>query len=314
VEEISNQDYASVLERALDDLAAKHGMSRFEAVGHRFVHGGPRLRDHFIWNQQAEQELEAAIDYAPLHMPAALAVLRSVKRKMPDVPQVVCIDTAFHRHLPDVSQTLALPAAVRELGVERYGFHGLSLESIVAQFSRVPARLIVAHLGNGASVSAIRDGGSIDTSMGMTPTGGFLMGTRCGDIDPGVLIYLLRHGYSAEDLERVCDRESGLRGISGITSDVRKLVAERANNPNADLALRMLCYQVRKTIAGMAAALGGVETLVFSGGIGEHATEVRNEIVSGLGFLGAFELKVLPSREDEQIAKNTARLLHLVPE
>lgn len=305
----SFRNHVDALSHAFDVLE-KRGLSQFEAVGHRFVHGGPRLREHTLLDAEVAKELEAAVEFAPLHMPTALSVLHSVEQKLPGMPQVICLDTAFHRNMPDVSRTYALPDKVRSMGVERYGFHGLSLESIMAQLWPVPARLVVAHLGNGASITAIREGRSIDTSMGVTPTGGVMMGTRCGDLDPGLLIYLARHGYAKpEELERLCDYESGLRGVSEITSDVRELVSRRQTDPKADLALRMFCYQVRKTIAGMAAALEGLDALVFTGGIGKHAGEVREEIRSGLGFLRDFETKVLPSKEDEQIAKTTARLV-----
>ncbi len=292
------------------DFLEKREASQFDAVGHRFVHGGPRLREHTLLDAAVARELEAAVEFAPLHMPTALSVLKAVEQKLPGIPQVICLDTAFHRHMPEVSRTYALPENIREMGVERYGFHGLSLESIMAQLATAPKRLIVAHLGNGASITAIREGISIDTSMGMTPTGGVIMGTRCGDLDPGLLIYLTRHGYGKpDDLERVCDHESGLRGVSGMTSDVRELVSLRQTDPRADLALSMFCYQVRKTIAAMAAALEGLDTLILTGGIGEHATEVRDEILHRLGFLGTFETRVLPSQEDQQIAKNTAWLV-----
>ena len=304
-EQVNFRDHSSALAHILNRLKDVS----FEAVGHRMVHGGPGLREHVRVNAGVMRELEKAVEYAPLHMPSALAVLRAVQQKMPDVPQVVCLDTAFHRHLPAVSRTYALPEKVRKLGVERYGFHGLSLESIVAQLSPVPTRLVVAHLGNGSSVTAIRDGVSIDTSMGLTPTGGVMMGTRCGDLDPGVLIFLMRHGFAqAEELEEMCDHESGLLGISGVTSDVRELEKQRATNADAVLALDMFCYQVRKTMAGMAAALGGLDAVVFTGGIGEHHAEMREEIARGLGFLGAFEIKTLPAREDEQIARITVLL------
>ena len=305
----SFRNHIDALSHAFDVLGER-GSSRFDAVGHRFVHGGPRLREHKLLNAEVAKELAAAVEFAPLHMPTALSVLKAVEQKLLGTPQVICLDTAFHRNMPEVSRTYALPEKVRKMGVERYGFHGLSLESIMAQLRPVPARLVVAHLGNGASITAIREGHSVDTSMGMTPTGGVMMGTRCGDLDPGLLIYFARHGYGRpEDLERLCDHESGLRGISEITSDVRELISRRKTDPKADLALRMFCYQVRKTIVAMAAALGGLDTLIFTGGIGEHADEVRGEIQSGLGFLGEFETRILPSQEDEQIAKNTARLV-----
>jgi acetate kinase len=232
-----------------------------------------------------------------------------MQARSPNAAQIVCLDTAFHRTMPDVSRTLALPADIRDMGVERYGFHGLSLESILEQLSQAPPRLVIAHLGNGASLTAIRNGESIDTTMGLTPTGGIMMGTRCGDLDPGVALYLLRNGFAGSDeLEALFDRRSGLLGVSGIASDVRELQRVREQNRQADLALRMFCYEVRKAIAGMAAALGGLDLLLFTGGIGEHATELRNEICSELAFFKAFETRVLPSEEDLQIARIASRL------
>jgi acetate kinase len=195
------------------------------------------------------------------------------------------------------------------LGVERFGFHGLSLESIVARMNPVPERLVVAHLGNGSSITAICKGQSIDTSMGLTPAGGILMGTRSGDLDPGAIVYLMRNGYqSAEKMEALIDRQSGLLGISEKSSDVRELLRMRGEDVRADLALKMFCYQTRKTIASMAAALGGLDVLVFTGGIGEHATPLRYEICARLKFLGDFEVRVLPAQEDLQIARIAQKL------
>ena len=222
---------------------------------------------------------------------------------MPALPQVICLDTAFHRSMPDVAKTFALPAEVRQEGVERYGFHGLSLESILPQLERVPEKLVVAHLGNGASITAILNGKSIDTSMGLTPTGGVMMGTRCGDLDPGVLIFLARHGFAQADaLEDLVNRKSGLLGVSGSSSDVRQLMETRTK-PDADLALRMFCYQVRKTVAAMAAALGGLDLLVFTGGIGEHAEGCGMKFANLCNGSSPFKTRVLPAQEDLQIAK-----------
>ncbi len=285
----------------------KCGLPKAEAVGHRFVHGGPQLREHCRATPEVLNQLRAAVPFAPLHLPPALSVLDAMRDRLPELEQVVCLDTAFHRTMPDVSKTFALPSRARRMGVERYGFHGLSLESIVAQLDPVPERLIVAHLGNGASITAIRNGQSIDTTMGLTPTGGVMMGTRCGDLDPGVLLYLMRAGFIAPaELEALVDHESGLLGISEKSSDVRELLAAREQNPKADLALRMFCYQVRKAIAAMASSLNGLDALVLTGGIGEHATELRNEICDGLRFLGPFKIMVLPSQEDLRIATITA--------
>jgi len=282
-------------------LLQRCGLPEFDAVGHRVVHGGPKLRDHFRLTDEGLRELKEAVPFAPLHLPSSIAVIEAVSRWMPKVPQVICLDTAFHKDLPDVAKTLPFSRAVREMGVERYGFHGLSVESIVAQLGTVPERLVVAHLGNGSSVTAVLRGKSVDTTMGLTPTGGVMMGTRCGDVDPGVLLYLMRRGMGTEALEDLVDHESGLKGISGRSSDVREL-------DGSELALRMFVYQVKKAIAGMAAVLGGLDLLVFTGGIGEHAVGVRKEICEGLAFLDAFEIRTMASQEDLQIARITGRL------
>ncbi len=308
-EKLALPDHAAAMRHGLDAL--KHrGIPEIAAVGHRFVHGGPDIRQHQRITPEVLNKLRAAVDYAPLHLPAALAALNAIQQALPHVAQVACLDTAFHRTMPDVSKTYALPASTRKLGVERYGFHGLSCESIVAQIEHLPEKLVVAHLGNGSSITAIHAGQSVDTSMGLTPTGGLMMGTRCGDLDPGLMIYLMRHGYNdPQALEKLIDKQSGLLGVSGKSSDVRELLDMRGANKDADLALRMFCYQVRKTTAGMAGAMSGLDTLVFTGGIGEHAEELRSEICSGLEFLGIQTL-VLPSEEDLQIARITAKFLN----
>lgn len=299
-------DHAAALKQALAIVGESGDVF---AVGHRIVHGGPSLRTHQVLTPQVVENLHAAIPFAPLHLPAALSVLHATEKALPEARQVVCLDTAFHNEMPDVAKTFALPATVRHLGVERFGFHGLSLESIMARMDPPPERAVVAHLGNGASVTAILNGRSIDTSMGLTPSGGVMMGTRSGDIDPGAIVYLMRNGYpNAEKLEALIDHESGLLGVSQMTSDVRELLKMRRQNAQADLALRMFCYQTAKTIASMTAALGGLDVLVFTGGIGEHAMPLREEICAGLHFLGNFELRVLPSQEDLQIAKIAEKL------
>lgn len=296
------KDHGLALQEALEGLAQK-GMTEFWKVGHRVVHGGPGVREHQTLRPEVLQKLQAAVPFAPLHLPASLAVIEAVSEKMPGVPQVICLDTAFHRTMPDVARTFALPAAVRNLGVERYGFHGLSVESILAQLKPLPEKIVVAHLGNGASLTAIEKGESRDTTMGLTPTGGIMMGTRCGDLDPGVMVFLARHGFtSADAFEELVNKKSGLLGVSGLTNDVRQLMNARAQ-PSADLALRMFCYEVRKAIAAMAAALGGINLLVFTGGIGEHAHALREQICETLNWIDSFEIRVLPAQEDLQIAR-----------
>jgi len=302
-------DHEAALSEALQSMK-NSGAPGPDAAGHRFVHGGPKLREHQVVRPEIVQELEQSIAFAPLHMPAALAVLKDVGNRIPGLPQVVCFDTSFHRTLPDVSRRFALPADVSRLGVERFGFHGLSLESILVQMNPVPEKVVIAHLGNGCSVTAVKGGRSIDTTMGLTPTGGIMMGTRCGDLDPGVLLFLMAHGFADRDrLAALVDHQSGLLGVSGTTSDVRGLLGLRQSDERADLALRMFSYQVKKAIGAMASALGGLNTLVFAGGIGENNSELRDEIKNGLAFLGNFEISVIPSQEDLQITRLTDGLL-----
>jgi acetate kinase len=293
------------------------------AVGHRVVHGGPRLLRHCLIDGAILAQLKEAIPFAPLHVPPALAVIRFAEEHFAGVPQVACFDTSFHADMPDVARTLPIPKALRSEGIRRYGFHGLSCESIVHQLTGdLPLRLIVAHLGNGASVTAIRNGQSVDTSMGLTPTGGVIMGTRTGDLDPGVLMYLLREkGYDAAKLEALVDHQSGLLGISSLDGDMRLLHQAAASNDDARLAIEMFCYSVRKQIAAMIAVLGGVDMVVFTGGIGENDEVVRAMICEGLAWAGIGQPEMLswtvretapgsnvcllPSQEDEQIARHT---------
>jgi acetate kinase len=293
------------------------------AVGHRIVHGGPKLRQHCLIDNAVTQQLEAAAAFAPLHTPAALSVIRFAQEHFPGLPQIACFDTTFHAGMPDVARVLPIPRELQLEGIQRYGFHGLSCESIVHQLkSRVPGRLIIAHLGNGASVTAVKDGKSFDTSMGLTPSGGVIMGTRSGDLDPGVLIYLMREKkLDAAMLEDLIDHRSGLVGISGLSSDMRSLQGAASSNPAARLAIDMFCYSVRKAIAAMIAVLGGVDVIVFTGGIGENDREVRASICAGLSWAGIsscttqdlatsrISVKILASQEDEQIARHTWSLL-----
>jgi acetate kinase len=282
------------------------------AIGHRIVHGGPACREHTLIGAAVMQQLETATPFAPLHVPPALALVRSAQKRFPGIPQVACLDTAFHAGMPDVARTLPIPRVLREQGIERYGFHGLSCESIVRQLGKdLPPRLVIAHLGHGASVTAVADGRSIDTSMGLTPGGGVMMSTRCGDIDPGVLEYLVRElHYDAERLEALIDRRSGMIGISGLSGDMRELRAVAVSNADARLAISMFCYSVRKQIGAMAVALGGIDMLVFTGGIGENDQATRASISEGLDWLGVVSAaaRVMPSQEDVQIAQHARQI------
>lgn len=309
-------------------LLADSKMPQPAAIGHRVVHGGPKLRQHCLIDDSILRQLEAATAFAPLHIPPALAVIRFAREHFPGIAQVACFDTTFHRGLPAVARVLPIAREMQADGIERYGFHGLSCESIVHQLGGVlPDRLIIAHLGNGASITAVKGGRSIDTSMGLTPTGGVIMATRSGDLDPGVLTYLMRaKGFDAAALEELVDHRSGLLGISGVASDMRRLHEVAASNADARLAIEMFCYSVRKQVAAMIAALDGLDMLVFTGGIGENDPDVRAAICRGLSWFGVSldaarnrsvdnpinspesrcAVRVVASQEDEQIARHTS--------
>ncbi len=277
-------------------------------IGHRIVHGGPHRDAHCRIDDAVMADLEAACAFAPLHGPASLALIQAAGARYPGVPQVACFDTAFHAGMPDVARTLPIPRAYRASGVRRYGFHGLSCESIVRQFGDgMPARLVIAHLGNGASVTAVRDGRSIDTSMGLTPSGGVMMATRTGDLDPGVLLYLLREtGLDGTALATLVDHASGMAGVSGLSGDMRVLRA--AATDDADLAIRMFERSVCKQVAAMTTALGGADMLVLTGGIGENDAATGRAIRAGLGWVPGLDIRILPSQEDAQIARHAAAL------
>jgi acetate kinase len=302
-----------------------------DAIGHRIVHGGPKLRHHCLIDAVVLTQLEKATAFAPLHIPSALSVIRFAQQHFPRLPQAACFDTTFHAGLPAVARVLPIARELQSEGIQRYGFHGLSCESIVHQLGNdLPNRLVIAHLGNGASVTAVKRGRSIDTSMGLTPTGGVIMGTRSGDLDPGVLVYLMREKkFDADMIEELVDRRSGLLGISGIGSDMRQLHDAAPTDADARLAVAMFCYSARKQVAAMIAALDGLDLLVFTGGIGENDAEARAAICGGLSWLGLTldedrnrsannpisgsgsrcAVHVLPSQEDEQIARHSWALV-----
>ncbi|MFL1527572.1 acetate/propionate family kinase [Pseudomonas sp. O230] len=315
------------IERLLEQLR----LGPLDGIGHRIVHGGPALRQPCVINQQVLEQLQQVTDFAPLHLPLALSVIDETIRHFAQVAQVVCFDTGFHAQMPAVAHVLALPKQLFRQGIQRYGFHGLSCESIVRRFgSRLPERLIIAHLGNGASITAVRAGQSVDTSMGLTPSGGMIMSTRSGDLDPGVLIYLIRQkGLDAAAVEELVDRQSGLLGISGLSADMRTLKIASPTQADARLAIEMFCYSAYKQIAAMIAVLGGIDALVFTGGIGENDAQVRAQICEGLAWTGLSldsalnqlgsdlistsesicAVRVFASQEDEEIARHTWQLI-----
>lgn len=279
-------------------------------IGHRIVHGGPYRDRHCLIDTAVLHDLKAACAFAPLHGPAALALIHMAKERFPLLPQAACFDTAFHADMPDVARVLPIPRQWFEHGIRRYGFHGLSCESILRKLGNDrPRRLIIAHLGNGASVTAVQDGRSIDTSMGLTPSGGVIMATRTGDIDPGVLLHLLRErNVDANTLGDTIDHTSGMLGISGLSGDVRCLRRASSTNANADLALRMFELSVCKQIAAMIASLGGIDTVVLTGGIGEHDLQTQNAVRDGLAWVPGLGIRIMASEEDEQIAIHAGQL------
>jgi acetate kinase len=262
------------------------------AVAHRIVHGGQHYRDPLVITAGVLDELRTILAIDPDHMPQALAAVQVVTDAYPAVPQVACFDTAFHGSLPRVAQMYALPRRLRDAGVRRYGFHGLSCEYIMRELARsdraaAAGRVVIAHLGSGASLTAVRDGRSVETTMGFSPTGGLVMGTRSGDLDPGVLLYALQgERMSAEAISVLVNREAGLAGVSETSSDMRDLLAREATDSRASDAIALFCYAIRKSIGALVAALGGLDTLIFTAGIGEHAATVRERVCAGLSCFG----------------------------
>jgi acetate kinase len=331
---VPNPSLRGTIQR-IDRLLVESKLPAPDAIGHRLVHGGPTLRQHCVIDEAVSRELKAATPFAPLHTPSALAVIYFAHEAFPGLAQAACFDTTFHVELPAVARVLPIPKELRSQGLERYGFHGLSCESIVYQLAndsphRLPERLIIAHLGNGASITAVKHGKSIDTSMGLTPTGGVIMGTRSGDLDPGLLVYLMREKqFNATQLAELLDHRSGLLGISGVASDMRSLHAAAPSNADARLAIAMFCYAVRKQVAAMSAVLDGLDMLVFSGGIGENDASVRAAICGGLVSIGVSiddtrnrsgtnplndsasrcAVRILAAQEEAQIARHAWALL-----
>lgn len=317
-------NHATALEGGFRLLGDK--FNSVAAVGHRIVHGGSRRSQPAIIDRAVLDDLKAAVPLAPLHLPAGIAAIEAVVARYPGLPQVACFDTAFHASMPERARRFPLPDRFDDQGIRKYGFHGLSYEYVVSTLRpNIPKRLIIAHLGNGASLAAVENGKSIDTSMGMTPTGGVIMGTRTGDLDPGVLLHLAQAlKMTPAEIEKVVDHESGLLGIGG-ASDMKTVLGR--NDPAARLAVEMFAYSVRKTIGAYAAALGGLDMLVFTGGIGEHAAPVRADICRGLDFLGITLdegrnaasadtissgrciVRVIPTDEDLVIARTTRALI-----
>jgi acetate kinase len=323
------------VEAMLQWLKAQASYSTPDAIGHRIVHGMLHTAPERATAALLAQ-LRTITPFDPEHMPREIALVEAMQERHNDVPQVLCFDTAFHRGMPLVATQLPIPRRYAAQGVRRYGFHGLSFTYLLEELRRLgdaaaaQGRVILAHLGNGASLAAVRDGRCIDTSMGFTPTAGLVMGTRSGDLDPGLMSYLaLTQALDAREFQTMVNHDSGLLGVSETSSDVRDLLGREATDPRAREALDLFCYQAKKWIGSFAAALGGLDTLVFAGGIGENAAPVRRRICEGLQFLGieidaqanvgnaavissktsAVGVRIIHTDEEFVIADSTARLL-----
>ncbi|MCK6499449.1 MAG: acetate/propionate family kinase [Nitrospira sp.] len=331
-------DHAAALALLTDQLARSGRALTVQAIGHRVVHGGDRYGEPALVSPEMLVELQRLSPYDPEHMPAELGLIESLTERYPQVPQVVCFDTGFHRHLPAVARLLAIPRRYERMGVRRYGFHGLSYAYLMEELERVAGReaahgrVILAHLGNGVSMAAVRDGIGIDTTMGFTPTAGLPMSSRSGDLDPGLFAYLAKtEGMTAEEFHDMVNARSGLLGVSETSSDLRDLLAREAEDERAAEAVALFCYQGKKCIGAYAAALGGLDQLVFSAGIGEHSPVVRERMCKGLDHLGIrldpaqneagaavisaadspVVVRVIRTDEESQIARAVCRWLKL---
>jgi acetate kinase len=329
-------DYAAAVS-VLIQWIEKHAHA-LSAIGHRVVHGGPKYCKPERITAKMVEELKRLQSFDPEHMPEEILLIEALRQRFPDCPQVACFDTAFHHDLPRVAKMLPIPRRFEALGVRRYGFHGLSYEFLMEELARLAkptaaeGRIILAHLGNGASLAAVHRGKPMDTSMGFTPAAGVPMSTRSGDLDPGLVGYLARsEGFDAKRFNKMVNFESGLLGISETSSDMRDLLERETKDVRAAEAVALFCYQVKKWIGAFAAALGGLDTLVFSGGIGENAPTVRARICAGLQFLGleldekqngsnqgvisssgsSVAVRVIHTDEEHTIAKTVSRVLNL---
>jgi acetate kinase len=332
-------NHAAAVGALMDWFEGRNDADSLGAIGHRIVHGGPKYYQPERMTAEMVQELRRLSPFDPDHMPEEILLAETLQRRFPDLPQVACFDTAFHHDMPRVAQIVAIPRRYESLGVRRYGFHGLSYEFLMDELARLgdPAaksgRVILAHLGNGASLAAVRDGKSVDTSMGFTPASGVPMSSRSGDLDPGLVWYLANtEKMSVEQFNEMANSKSGLLGISETSSDMHDLLDHEAQDVRAAEAVALFCYQVKKWIGAFTAALGGLDTLVFAGGIGENAPTIRARICDGLAFLGiAVEekknvanegiistaagrvvVRVIRTDEEQVIAKTVCAVLGLV--
>ena len=290
---VTASDHSAAVNVVVQEIEERSGPKTLMAIGHRVVHGGPEYGEPERITSKMVEALRAMSNFDPEHLPEELLLMEVLQRRFPGVPQVACFDTAFHRGMPRVARMLPIPRRYEALGVRRYGFHGLSYAFLMEKLAHVAGaeaskgRVVLAHLGNGASLAAVHHGHAIDTSMSFTPTSGIPMSTRSGDLDPGLQGYLAREeGSDARGFHEMVNFQSGLLGISETSSDMRDLLKLESNDPRAAEAVAMFCYHVKKWIGAFAAALGGLDTLIFAGGIGENAPAIRARVCGGLGFLG----------------------------
>jgi acetate kinase len=300
-------DHTAAVGALMDWVEHREGQAALTAVGHRVVHGGPKFTEPQPITASMLDELRRLSPLDPRHLPEEILLIEALSKRYPALPQVACFDTAFHRDLPRVARLLPIPRRYEAMGVRRYGFHGISYAFLLKELARLAGadaaqgRLIFAHLGNGASLAAVRAGKSVDTSMGFTPSAGIPMSTRSGDLDPGLVGYLARtEGMTPERFDEMVTAQSGLLGVSETSSDMRDLLACEARDVRAAEAVALFCYEVKKWIGAFAAVLGGLDTLVFAGGVGENAPSVRARICEGLEFLG-IELEGKCNRANEQL-------------
>jgi acetate kinase len=308
-------DHTAAVGTLMEWLQPRIDRGGLAAIGHRVVHGGPKYWAPTRITPALVEELHRIIPFDPEHLPGEILLTEAFHRRFPRVPQIACFDTAFHHDLPRVAQMLPIPRRYEAQGVRRYGFHGLSYAYLLQELECVAgkrvakSRVILAHLGNGASLSAVRDGRCVDTSMGFTPAAGLVMGTRSGDVDPGLVSFLARsEKMTSAQFDRMVNHQSGLLGVSETSSDVRELLALEKRDVRASEALSLFCYQAKKWIGAYAAALGGLDTLVFAGGIGENAPVVRARICDGLGFLGLTLDSRRNTKNAPQISASTSRV------
>jgi acetate kinase len=318
---VTAPDHTAAVGVLMDWIEQHSGRAALTAVGHRVVHGGPKYSQPQRITVEMIEELHRLSPFDPEHLPEEILLTEAFHRRFPDLPQVACFDTAFHHDLPRVAQMLPIPRRYEAQGVRRYGFHGLSYEFLMGELAHLAGtkaaqgRVILAHLGNGASLAAVRDGKPVDTSMSFTPTAGVPMSTRSGDLDPGLVWYLARtEKMSVKQFNEMVNFESGLLGVSETSSDMRDLLDRETQDVRAAEAVDLFCYQVKKWIGSFAAALGGLDTLVFAGGIGEKAPVVRARICDGLGFLG-IELNEPRNKENAGVISTdpgrvTVRVIH----